>query len=260
MILIRHASNYSGHNPFKLPLAPALRLVPVAIASIAAMSLASVNARAAGTAYGVETADVGDKGDCKVEAWTSWARNGDGLATISPSCVISAMPRTEFVVQATRGRGGDEWYTSLAPITKVNLVPTAIGHFGLAIAGAPVIDVVRGDVTSVLAYVPATLRLSETFRINLNAGWINDRQNDRNFATYGAGIDWLFMPKFSMTLEGFGQFTANSLGPETRPRFQAGIRYRPVDAFSVDLIYGRNINGEGSDWLTFSSTYRFSLF
>jgi hypothetical protein len=142
---------------------------------------------------------------------------------------------------------------------KFNLLPTAIGRPGFAVVAGPVYDVVKGEVASVFGYVPMTLRLSEVMRINVNGGWLNDRQNDRHFATYGVGWDWLFMPKFSMTLEGFGQLNGDRQGWETKPRFQSGVRYRPVDAFSMDLIYGRNINGEGSHWITLSTAYRFSL-
>jgi hypothetical protein len=216
-------------------------------------------AHAAGTAYAVDTAEVGAPGDCKVEAWGSWARNGDALATLSPSCIIAGMPRTELVVQTIRGRADGEWYTALSPFMKVNLSPTAIGRPGFAVVGGPVYDAVKGEVASVFGYVPMTLRLSEVMRINVNGGWLVDRQNDRHFATYGVGWDWLFMPKFSLTLEGFGQFDGNRWGSETKPRFQGGVRYRPVDEFSVDLIYGRNINGEGSNWITLSTAYRFSL-
>lgn len=223
-------------------------------------AFASSPSQAAGTAYGVDTAEVGEKGNCKVEGWTSWARNGDGLATLSPSCIVSSMPRTEFVLQTIRGRGGDDWYTTVSPFVKFNLVPTSIGGVGFGLAGGPVFDAVKGETSSLFAYVPATLRLSEKIRININGGWIDDRTLNRHFATYGAGIDWLFMPKFSMTLEGFGQFTGDNLGWTTRPRFQSGVRYRPVDEFSVDFIYGRNINGEGSHWFTLSTAYRFSLF
>ncbi len=217
-------------------------------------------AHAAGTAYAVDTAEVGEAGGCKVEGWISWARNRDGLATLSPSCIVSNMPRMEFVLQTTRGRSDQDWYTSVSPFVKFNLVPTAIGKFGFGLAAGTVYDAVKGETASNFAYVPATLRLSSTLRVNLNGGWIGDQANDRHFATWGAGFDWLFIPKFSMTLETFGQFNGDDLGWETRPRFQGGVRYRPVDDFSVDLIYGRNINGEGSHWLTLSTAYRFSLF
>jgi hypothetical protein len=38
--------------------------------------------------------------------------------------------------------------------------------------------------------VPATLRVSNLVRINLNAGWQLDRTTNRNYFTYGAGFDW----------------------------------------------------------------------
>jgi hypothetical protein len=50
--------------------------------------LAADGAQAAGTAYGVDTAEVGDHGNCKVEAWTSAASNRDRLATTNTSCVV----------------------------------------------------------------------------------------------------------------------------------------------------------------------------
>lgn len=221
---------------------------------------AAVSSHAAGTAYAVDTAEVGDVGNCKVEAWTSWARNRDGLATVSPSCVVSSMPRAEFTVQAARGRSDGDWYTTISPFVKFNLLPTRIGSVGFGLASGIVQDAVRNETSAIYAYVPATLRLSDTMRVNVNAGWLNDRANDRHFATYGIGWDWLFMPKFSMTIETFGNFNGQNLGWETRPRFQGGVRYRPVDALSLDLIYGRNINGEGSHWITLSTAYRFTAF
>lgn len=224
-----------------------------------AMFASTSPAYSAGTAYAVDTAEVGEAGGCKVEAWTSWARNRDGLATLSPSCVVSNMPHMEMVIQTARGRADQDWYTSVSPFVKFNVIPGAIGRLGVGIVGGTVYDAVKGETASNFAYVPATLRLSQTLRINLNGGWIGDRANDRNFATYGVGFDWLFIPKFSLTMETFGQVTGDNLGWETRPRFQGGVRYRPVDAFSVDVIYGHNINGEGSHWFTLSTAYRFSL-
>ena len=41
------------------------------------------------------------------------------------------------------------------------------------------------------------------------------------------------------------------------PRFQLGLRYRPVDQFNVDLIYGRNLAGERANWITLATVVRF---
>jgi hypothetical protein len=44
-----------------------------------------------------------------------------------------------------------------------------------------------------------------------------------------------------------------------RPRAQVGLRWRPVDAWSADILYGRNLNGENAHWITFATAYRFSI-
>jgi hypothetical protein len=44
-----------------------------------------------------------------------------------------------------------------------------------------------------------------------------------------------------------------------RPRFQTGVRYRPNEIFSVDVIFGHNIMGEGASWLTIGTTIRFPV-
>jgi len=55
----------------------------------------------------------------------------------------------------------------------------------------------------------------------------------------------------------FGQAGQADVPSVTRPRFQAGVRYRPNEIFSVDLIYGRNIQGENANWITLGTTIRF---
>ena len=234
--------------------------VSLHLAALAALVIAAAGphpARAAGTAFGVDTAEVGDPGNCKVEAWTSWANNKDGLGTANPSCIFNTFTPTEVSIQALRARSDDEWSTSLTPKAKFKLVPTSIGSFGFAMATGASFDPKSGDTTAVFAYVPATLRLSEVVRINVNAGWQQDRTTDRHLATYGLGLDWRFTQTLTLTLETFGVAGRSETPTETQPRFQAGIRYRPVDRFSLDVIYGRNINGENADWITVGTTIRF---
>ena len=45
----------------------------------------------------------------------------------------------------------------------------------------------------------------------------------------------------------------------TEPRFQVGLRWRPIDDFNVDLIYGRNVYGENSNWITLATVVRFHV-
>ena len=80
--------------------------------------------------------------------------------------------------------------------------------------------------------VPATLRVSNVVRINLNAGWQLDRTANRNYFTYGAGFDWRTPDNvWTLTGEVFGQ---------------AGVaeerRRRRSRAFSSGCATGRSIS------------------
>ena len=94
----------------------------------------------------------------------------------------------ELSAQIQRARQDGEWSTTVAPKFKTNLIPSAIGRFGVAIAGGGIYDALSNEVTGYFAYVPATLRLSEIMRINLNAGWQWDRIADRCLERYTAAL------------------------------------------------------------------------
>lgn len=119
-------------------------------------------------------------------------------------------------------------------------------------------DATSRELTAFVATVPATLRLSNRMRINLNAGWMIDRPLNTHFFTYGAGFDWIVHGPWILTAEVFGQSGRSEVASLTRPRWQIGLRLRPVDAISMDLIYGRNLTGEDANWLTAAATIRFS--
>jgi hypothetical protein len=61
------------------------------------------------------------------------------------------------------------------------------------------------------------------------------------------------------TIEAFGQAGQSDTPSAVQPRFQTGVRYRPNEIFSVDLIYGRNISGENANWITLGTTFRFPV-
>jgi hypothetical protein len=44
--------------------------------------------------------------------------------------------------------------------------------------------------------------------------------------------------------------------PITNPRFQSGLRYSPTKDIDLDVIYGRNLLGEGANWITLGLTVR----
>jgi hypothetical protein len=47
------------------------------------------------------------------------------------------------------------------------------------------------------------------------------------------------------------------MGPgQSNPRGQSGLRYSPPKDIDWDLIYGRNLTGEGANWITVALTIR----
>jgi hypothetical protein len=233
--------------------------VRIAFAAITAMAVLPMadQARAANGAFAVDAADISAVGSCKLESWMSFATNTDFSLVANPSCVVDIGKPVELSVLSNRFRSDGEWGNSFQPKAKTNLVPTGIGKFGFSIYGGGSFDALTGENLTAFAVVPATYRLSETMRINLNGGWLWDRTVDRHYLLYGIGWDWKFTDVLQLTLEAFGQAGQADAPSVTRPRFQAGVRYRPNEIFSLDLIYGRNIQGENANWITFGTTIRF---
>ena len=222
-------------------------------------AMVPVEARAAGAAYQVDTAEVSEAGACKVESWASFASNRDFFGAVSPACSVPFVRPLELSAQLNRSRSEGEWDTAATPKFKVNLISSAIGKPGLAVTGTVTYDFSSRDVTQVNLTVPVTLRLSDVVRINVNGGWMLDRVLDRQFLTYGVGVDWRTPDNvWTLTAEVFGQTANNAeLHSTTQPRFQTGLRWRPVDRWNVDLIYGRNITGENANWFTVATVKRF---
>jgi hypothetical protein len=231
----------------------------IAFAATAAISglLAAGSARAANGAYAVDAADISDVGSCKVESWFSTATNTDFSAVANPSCAVNIFRPVELSLQTNPARSDGDVSTTIAPRAKWNFVPTGIGKFGVSFYAGGSFDALTGDNHTAFAVVPATYRLSETMRININAGWLWDRTVDRHYLTYGVGFDWKFTDVLQWTIEAFGQAGASDIPSVVQPRFQTGVRYRPDEIFSVDLIYGRNITGENANWITIGTTIRF---
>ena len=233
----------------------------VLLFGVAVTSAFSDKARGAGAAYVVDTADVSEPGACKVESWISIASNHDFFAATTPTCVVNVFRPIELSTELIRTRADEEWTSGIAPKIKTNLVPTAIGSWGIAISGTAAYDVTNQQTVAMFATVPATLRLSNVLRISLNAGWQWDRIAGRHYATYGAGVDWRTPDNvWTLTAEVFGQLGArqDAIGV-TEPRFQVGLRWRPIDDFNIDLIYGRNIYGENANWITLATVVRFHV-
>lgn len=217
------------------------------------------SARAANGAYVVDAADIADVGSCKIESWLQAATNTDFQAVANPSCAVNIFRPVELSMQMVRSRSDGEWSNTFAPKAKWNFLPTGVGRFGLSLYAGGSFDALTGENLTAFAVVPVTYRLSENTRINLNGGWLWDRMADRHYFTYGAGFDWKFTETLQWTIEAFGQAGQSDTPSVVRPRFQTGLRYRPSEIFSVDLIYGHNITGESANWITLGTTIRFPV-
>jgi hypothetical protein len=234
------------------------RIAFAAVTAISA-SLAAADAWAANGAYAVDAADIGEVGSCKVESWLQAATNTDFTAVANPSCVANIFRPVELSLQTVRFRSDGDWNTIIAPKAKWNIAPTGVGRLGVAFYAGGAFDTQTGENLTTFAVVPATYRLSETMRINVNAGWLWDRTVDRHYLLYGAGLDWKFTDTLQWTIEAFGQAGASDTPSVIRPRFQTGVLYRPNEIFSVDVIYGHNISGENANWITIGTTIRFPV-
>src|SRR5436305_1421994 len=147
------------------------RMAVAAVAAMAALPTAD-HARAANGAYAVDAADISEPGSCKLESWISSATNTDFSLVANPSCVLDIGRPVEFSVLTNRFRSDGEWNTTFQPKAKTNLIPTGIGKFGVSFYAGGSFDALSGDNLTAFAVVPATYRLSEVMRINLNAGWL----------------------------------------------------------------------------------------
>jgi len=122
---------------------------------------------------------------------------------------------------------------------------------GIGLSGQANWDLLTGTSTGGNIYIPVTFDLGHDVRLNINGGWLYDGAAKLNYVTWGAGIEWKMTKNLALIAEFYGQCSPLSDPPSTTdPRFQAGIRLTPINNLDVNIIYGRNINGENAHWLT----------
>lgn len=87
-----------------------------------------------------------------------------------------------------------------------------------------------------------------------------------NYATWGGGFEWNFVKPLTLIGEVYGQSgrlvtpepdAAPSNNSVREPRSQLGLRYTPKENIDFDVIWGRNITGENSNWVTLGVNLRF---
>jgi hypothetical protein len=230
------------------------RALPFALVLMCLLPATTAFAARLGGAYYVDDAEIGKIGSCEIESWSSFAANGDRIAVFSPACVINPGRPVEVGTNLVDVRfdGREDVLATLTAKT----VPIPIGRtgFGLAIAGALIYDPLNQTGSGLILNVPVTFEFNKDFRLNINFGAQYYSGGDPHglFATAGAGVSWTFVPHWSVISEVFAL-----MGPgQTNPRFQTGLRYSPTKDIDCDVIYGRNLLGEGANWITVGLTVR----
>jgi hypothetical protein len=229
------------------------RVRTACIVVTAALALAASHgaALAIGGAFAVDNAGVDDAGACKVEAWASAARNGDRVFAVAPACAVPLGQPVEFGLQFDRVRFDGEWASAGSLNAKTSLIPlTGHAHFGVAISGAAVWSFQADEIAAYLVIVPFSFRIAEPLSVNVQVGGLWERSTGHNHLTWGAGFELALTPQLTFVGELFS-FASTHRGA------QAGLRYTPHEKIDFDLIYGHNLAGEKSDWVTLGVNTRF---
>jgi hypothetical protein len=218
---------------------------------------AAERAGAVGGAFVVDNAEITTLNTCQVESWAAFARNRDLTVSTTPACTIDVIKPVEFSAQFQRARGGPAWLTSVTLQAKTILVPT--GPMKLGVSGGTTFDLINDRVTQSFVNVPATFEVNEQVRINANIGRLHDHVANFHWLTWGASLEWDFARSVTLVTEVFGQVGRSPFDQRalTDPRLQTGLRFKPTEQVDIDFIYGHNVTGVSTHWVTIGLNVRF---
>jgi hypothetical protein len=196
----------------------------------------------------------GSSGPAKSSRGAHLLPTGTASPVFSPACVLNLGVPVELGTNIVNLRSDAQGDTITALTAKTVPIPIGPSGFGLAIAGAIIYDPGHQTGNGMIVNVPMSFDFSKRLRVNLNFGaQYNDGDPRGLFATGGAGVSWNFVDQWSVISEVFA-----IMGPgQSNPRIQSGIRYSPTAKnIDWDFIYGRNLTGEGTNWITLALTVR----
>jgi hypothetical protein len=228
-------------------------IAPCACGALAvALFAGQAGAASLGGAYFVDDAEIGSVGSCEVEHWASFAANSDHVLVSNPACVFNLVRPVELGMTFLRTRSDGESASTIAASAKTVFIATGGHGWGIGASGSIAYDATNSTLSGVIVNVPVTYDVNEQLRFNINAGLQFDPTRGQSFITAGTGVAWNFVKPISLLAEAFAV-----IGPDQiNPRYQIGLRYHPAKSVDIDLIYGRNITGERSDWVTLGVNFR----
>ncbi|MCC5980645.1 MAG: hypothetical protein JJU26_02885 [Oceanicaulis sp.] len=220
--------------------------------SALALSLSAIpTAFANGGPYAVDDAGIATPGKFKLEAWSSFANNGDRVYLVSPGFTLEALPFIEFELTAESRRADGEWATTFAPAAKIALRDIDEHGYGLALSiGSGHAGVIR-NADTLYAVVPLSVPVNDRLNLHFNAGVERDLTENETVGVWGMAAQVMATDRLELIGEVFG-------AENDRPGWQAGIRPYVFDGnVALEIVYGRNLDGERADWLTLGLSFEF---
>lgn len=206
---------------------------------------------AAGGSYVVDDAAINAPGECNLDAWYTRNRHDSSThhSSLSAACTARGLP----TVQWGAAIEDDPDQTLVSPQIKASLWSWDDAGVEIAVAGAAHIAFNRrhafdgADLT-----VPLTWQPLPALRLNLNAGWAHayDDGEQNHRLTWGTGLEYSVADSLTLVAERYGQQRGDQA-------WQAGPRVHLGKQVDVDLVIGRNLNGDRDQWLTTGATLRF---
>lgn len=222
------------------------------VLSALAVSLSAMPASLAnGGPYAVDDAGIATPGKFKLESWSSFANNGDRVWLASPGFTLEALPFVEFELTVESRRTDGEWATTFAPAAKIALRDIDEHGYGLALSvGSGHAGVIR-NADTLYAVVPLSVPVNERLNLHFNAGVERDLTEKETVGVWGMAAQVMAHDRLELIGEVFG-------AENDRPGWQAGIRPFLFDGnVALDIVYGRNLDGERADWLTVGLAFEF---
>lgn len=226
-------------------------VVPAFVLVCCVFSIREAAGASLGGAYFIDDAEIGAVGSCEIEHWASFAANSDRIYVSNPACVFNLGRPMEIGATFLRTRSAGEWGSTLALTAKTVFIASEGSGWGLGLSASMTHDF-KSAANGVIVNVPVTYDFNKQLRFNANVGWLYDPGQQQHFMTGGVGVAWNFVKPLSLLAE---IFTTVGSG-EIDPRFQVGLRYNPSKLIDVDVIYGRNLSGERSNWITVGLNFR----
>lgn len=228
-----------------------MKIKVFAISTVALAFAAMPSAHASGGPYVVDDAGITEPGAFKLETWVSHANNGDRAYVIAPGFTLEALPMVEFELGIERRRSDGGWETAFAPAAKIAARDVEADGFGLALVVGTVHSGGFNSTDAAYAVVPLTLPVSEALHLHVNAGVERDFDAGETAGLWGFAAQGFVNDRLEVIGEVFGSENG-------RPGWQAGVRPLVLDgALALEFAYGRNLEGERGDWLTFGISTAF---